>query len=107
MNPLNQGNTVYVPLETLQELNSVDHINIILLVAQKSEETILEINSLAAKNNFKIVDLDEIRGQNLSNIDGIWTSIMFCPLMSFVTAMICLLNCIFVSVSGRPHALAS
>lgn len=42
-----------------------------------------------------------MRQQSLSNIDGIWLSILPFPLLSVITAMIGLLNCMFVSFSGR------
>jgi ABC-type antimicrobial peptide transport system permease subunit len=102
LDPLNRGFVVYMPLDVLQKLNSINGQNLILVKVQNDSAT-SEIAILAAQYGLAVVNLDKVHQQVLSNVDGIWLSILAFPLLSVITTLIGLLNCMFVSFSGRQH----
>lgn len=100
--PLNSGYVVYVPLGVLQSLNLPIEQNLVLVKLQNNS-VISSITSLADEYNLTVVNMDSVRQKSLSNVDNIWLSILPFPLLSVITAMVGLLNCMSVSFSGRQH----
>lgn len=102
LDPINQGLVVYVPLDALQKLNSMTAQNLILVNVQDAE-AISKIESLAEQYNLNTLPLDKVHQSSLSNIDNIWVSILPFPILSVITTLIGMLNCLLVSFSGRQH----
>ncbi|MCL2643730.1 MAG: ABC transporter permease [Candidatus Bathyarchaeota archaeon] len=100
LDPINQGFVVYIPLNTLQELKSLPTQNLILIKVQNTDD-ISKIENLAAQYNLNTLPLNRVHQLSLSNIDTIWLSILPFPILSTVTTLIGLLNCLLVSFSGR------
>jgi ABC-type antimicrobial peptide transport system permease subunit len=100
--PINQGFVVYVPLSSLQNLNSITTHNLVLVKVQ-DEVAISEIENLATQYGLTTLSLDRVHELSLSNIDTIWLSILPFPILSVVTTLIGLLNCLLVSFSGRQR----
>jgi len=102
LDPVNQGFVVYVPLDSLQKLNSMAAQNLVLVKVQ-DEAAISEIENLADQYGLSTLHLDRVHQLSLSNIDNVWLSILPFPILSVITTMIGLLNCLLVSFSGRMH----
>lgn len=102
MEPLNHGYVVYIPISELQNLFSVNEVNFILVKTDgKSNDTILEVTQLAAQYGLTVSSLDNLRNEYIASIDKLWLSILPFTLLTVVTAMLCLLNCMLVSISSR------
>jgi len=102
MDLINQGFVVYIPLETLQKLNNLTEQNLILVKVQNTD-AILEIENIAKQYNLNILPMDKVHQKSLTNIDNLWLSILPFPILSTITTLISLLNCLLVSFSGRIH----
>jgi ABC-type antimicrobial peptide transport system permease subunit len=102
LDPINQGFVVYMPLEALQKVNSLPYQNLVLVKVQ-DKNTISQIEHLAEQYSLNTMPLDSVHEASLSNIDRIWLSILPFPILSIVTTLIGLLNCLMVSFSGRQH----
>ena len=103
VDPLNQGNTVYLALVTAQNILSTDGSNLILIKTDGLPQTIQTITALANEYDLTVTNMDNVHQQSLSNVDKIWISILPFPLMSMITTAIGLLNCMTVSMAGRLH----
>ena len=102
--PLNHGYVAYIPISELQELFSVNGVNLILVKTDEyNDDTVLEITKLASQYGLTVSSLDSLRNEYISSIDKLWLSIIPFTLLTVITAMICLLNCMFVSISSRFH----
>jgi len=104
VDPINHGMVLYVPLSPLWELFSVDGFNLVLVkVNGASEDVVWEIDSLASQYGLVVRNLDSAHNEYAASIDEIWLSVLPFAMLSVVTAMIGLLNSMFVSVSSRTH----
>jgi ABC-type antimicrobial peptide transport system permease subunit len=104
VDPINHGMVLYVPFSQLWELFSVDGFNLVLVkVNGASGDAVSEITSLAGQYGLVVRNLDFVRNEYAASIDEIWFSVLPFAVLSVVTAMIGLLNSMFVSVSGRTH----
>lgn len=101
LDPVNQGFIVYLPLEALQNLSL--HTQNLVIVKVKDTTAISEIENLATQYDLTILSLDHVHQLSLSNIDHIWLSILPFPILSVITTLIGLLNCLLVSFSGRQR----
>jgi len=102
LDPVNQGLVVYMSLDSLQNLNAMATQNLVLVKVQ-NEEAISKIESLTEQHELHILSLDKVHQLSLSNIDGIWLSILPFPILSVITTIIGVLNCLLVSFSGHQH----
>jgi ABC-type antimicrobial peptide transport system permease subunit len=102
MDPFNHGYVVYIPVSELQELFSVDGFNLILVKMDGyNKDTFLEITQLASKYGLAVNSLDTLHNKYISSIDKLWFSILPFTLLTVVIAILCLLNCMFISISSR------
>jgi len=102
LDPINQGFVVYIPLDALKELNYLYTQNLVLVKVQDSA-TVSEVENLAYQYGLNTLSLDNVHQLSLSNIDSIWLSILPFPILSVITTLIGLLNCLLVSFSGRQR----
>jgi ABC-type antimicrobial peptide transport system permease subunit len=102
LDPLNNGNVVYVPLNVLSTL--VDGTHNYNLVFLKVEPSIrLEVLAEIEKMGLAPVELNEVLGRHLAFLGYVWSFVMFLPLFSFVTAILCLLSYMMLSVAGQQR----
>jgi ABC-type antimicrobial peptide transport system permease subunit len=102
--PLNHGYVTYISVTELQELFSVNGFNFILVKTDEYDNnTVLEITQLATQYNLTVSSLDTLHNEYMSSIDKLWLSILPFTSLTVITAMICLLNCMFISISSRFH----
>ncbi|MDR2707811.1 MAG: hypothetical protein LBB87_03580, partial [Nitrososphaerota archaeon] len=102
--PLNHGYVAYIPITELQELYSVNGVNLILVKTYGYDnDTFLEVTKLAAQYGLSTSSLDTVHNEYLTSIDKLWLSILPFTLLTLITAIICLLNCMFISISTRFH----
>jgi len=111
VDPMNNGNTTYVALKTLENLLGVAQPNVILTRTGPSasyEDTVDEIRArTAALNpNFDVVELNEILGRALSFLDYTWSAIMLMPLLSLFAATLCLISYVVLSMNEQRQEFA-
>jgi ABC-type antimicrobial peptide transport system permease subunit len=101
VDPLNQGNTVYLSLQTMQNLFSVNGTNLILVKTQETSQAYQEITNLANQYNLTVTKMNIVHAESLANVDRIWLSVLPFPFMSMITTGIGFLNALSVSMAGR------
>ncbi len=102
LDPLNNGNVVYVPLNVLSTLVDGTHnYNLVFLKVEPSKR--LEVLDEIKKMELAPVELNEVLGRHLAFLGYVWSFVMFLPLFSFVTAILCLLSYMMLSVAGQQR----
>ena len=105
LDPLNNGKVVYMPLHALSaELGQAGY-NLVFVKIDPSErlQVLAEIENRISSENLEVVELNEILGRHLSFLSNIWSLVMFLPLFSLVTATLCLLSYLMLSIAGQQR----
>jgi len=104
LDPLNNGNVVYVPLNVLSTLvDSPHNYNLVLLKIDPSRR--LEVLAEIEKMGLAPMELNEVLERHLAFLSYIWSFVMFLPLFSLATAVLCLLSYMMLSVVGQQREL--
>jgi ABC-type antimicrobial peptide transport system permease subunit len=105
--PLNNGNVTYVPLRTLLGTAGMSEPNIILIRLDQFSsraEALSEIQAAVQATNasdFEVFELDEVVDKTLSFLGSIWSTIMFVPLFSLITASLSLIGYVMLSLNDQ------
>ena len=102
LDPLNNGNVVYVPLDVLSTLvDSPDNYNLVFLKVNASRR--LEVLAEIEKMGLEPVELNGVLGKHLAFLSYIWSFVMFLSLFSLATAVLSLLSYMMLSVAGQQR----
>jgi ABC-type antimicrobial peptide transport system permease subunit len=107
LDPLNNGNVTYVPLKTLQNITGISGTNVLMITINPSSnrvDTLNQINNTikaANAKDFEVFDLNTVLDKNLDFLNFIWTTIMFLPLLSLVSASLSLLGYVMLTVNEQ------
>ena len=102
LDPLNNGNVVYVPLNVLSTLvDSPYNYNLVFLKvnASRRSEVLVEIE----KMGLTPMELNGVLERHLAFLSYVWSFVMFLPLFSLATAVLCLLSYMMLSVAGQQR----
>ncbi len=104
MDPLNKGNVVYLPLGTLFPQEQPRY-NLLLLKIDSSlySQVITEIEDKISGTRLELLELNGVLRKNLDFLNLIWSSVMLLPLLSLVTATLCLLSYMMLSIAGQQR----
>jgi len=104
LDAINNGNVTYVPLKTLQNITDFSGLNIVMVKIGSlfNREDVLnqiraEIRNL--NSDFDVFDLNEVLDKNLGFLGYIWSTIMFLPLFSLVSASLCLIGYVMLTIT--------
>jgi len=106
LDPLNNGNVVYVPLDALSTLvdGQLSYNFLFLKIdPSKSLQVLAEIEKQVSGTMLEPLELNEILGKHLDFLGYIWSFVMFLPLFSLATATLCLLSYMMLSVTGQQR----
>jgi ABC-type antimicrobial peptide transport system permease subunit len=106
LDPINNGNVTYVPLENLQNITGVSKPNIVMVKTNPQADHIAVLNSIRTEigslnPEFGVLDLNEILDKNLSFLSYIWSMIMFLPLISLFAASLCLIAYVMLTIAEQ------
>ena len=106
LDPINNGNVTYVPLDNLQDITGVSKPNVVLvrINPQVNRAAVLgyiqaEVKSL--NSEFEVLDLNTVLDKNLSFLGYIWSAIMFLPLISLFSASLCLIAYVMLTITEQ------
>jgi len=106
LDPLNNGNVVYVPLDALSTLmDEQSNCNFLFLKIDpfRRLQVLAEIEEQVSGTVFAPVELNEVLGKHMNFLGYIWSFVMFLPLFSLATAIICLLSYMMLSITGQQR----
>jgi len=105
LDPLNNGKVVYMPLNILSTALGQTGYNLLFLKIDPSQrsQVLAEIENELVGKDLEVVELNEILGKHVNFLDHIWSFVMFLPLFSLVTATLCLLSYLMLSIAGQQR----
>jgi putative ABC transport system permease protein len=106
LDPINNGNVTYIPLTTLQNITGVSGPNVLMVKLDPSANRADILNKVratvqAASVDFQVFDLNEALNKSLGSLDFIWSTIMFLPLFSLITASLSLLGYVMLTINEQ------
>lgn len=109
LDPINNGNVTYVSLQTLQNAMGVSKPNIVMVRVDSANraEILDQIKTVVEDVNpeFRVYELNEVLGENLSFLGHIWSTIMFLPLFSLIAASLCLIGYVVLAIAEQRREL--
>jgi len=105
LDPLNKGNVVYIPFMRLSSLVHRSGYNIVFLKVDPSNrsQVLAKIEETISETGLEFFELNEILGKHLDFVNLAWSSVMLLPLSSLVTAVLCLLSYVMLSITGQQR----
>jgi ABC-type antimicrobial peptide transport system permease subunit len=105
VDPLNNGNVVYMPLDELSTELGEDGYNLLFLKIDSTEKSqvFATIENEITGENWNLVELDQILDKHVTFLNSIWSLVMLLPLFSLAAAAISLLSYLMLSISGQQH----
>ena len=111
VDPLNNGKVTFVNIEKLQKLTKISYSNIVFLKIEPSADrsTVLsQIRDEASKvdSELSVLELDRILQDNVNFLGSVWSTVMFLPLFSLISAALCLVGYTVLSEQEQHRELA-
>jgi ABC-type antimicrobial peptide transport system permease subunit len=106
MDPVSNGNVTYVPLKTLQNITGTSKPNVALVKIDPSANRAQILDQIKAEvgsinSEFEVFELNEILNKNLGFLGHIWSTIMFLPLFSLLSASLCLISYVMLAIAEQ------
>jgi putative ABC transport system permease protein len=106
LDPINNGNVTYIPLATLQNITGVSGPNVLMIKLNPTANSTDILNKVraivqAANADFQVFDLNEPLKKSLGSLDFTWSTIMFLPLFSLITASLSLLGYVTLTINEQ------
>jgi ABC-type antimicrobial peptide transport system permease subunit len=106
IDPLNNGYVTYVPIDKLMNDRGITSPNLLLVTLNPSADrgnAIDEIRNMvkAVDSNLEVFDLSQTVVDNSAFLGATWQTIMFIPMFSLVSASLCLVGYMMLSVDEQ------
>jgi len=106
LDPLNNGNVTYVPLNVLQNVTGISKTNIVMVHINPSAnrtETLDKIRAIvnSVNPNFEVSEINEILDKSVNFVGYVWSAVMFLPLFTLVAASLCLIGYVTLAISEQ------
>jgi ABC-type antimicrobial peptide transport system permease subunit len=111
VDPLNNGLVAYVSIDKLENVTEIYCPNLLLIKLNNSSDrntALIEIRN-AVKGidpNLDVFDLSGVAKQNTSFLASTWQTIMLLPLFTLLSAALCLMGYIMISVDEQHQEFA-
>ena len=111
VDPLNNGYVTYVPIEKLQNATGLHEDNLVLVKLSDSTSRNSAIDAIrsvvqASGYNLEVFDLSAVVEQNTAFLSSTWQTIMLLPIFTLVSAAICLVGFMMLSVDEQHQEFA-
>jgi ABC-type antimicrobial peptide transport system permease subunit len=111
VDPLNNGLVTYVPFDSLENVTDVSNPNLVLVELSNSTDrdaAIAQIRSIiqASDSGLDIFDLNSVVEQNTGFLASNWQTIMLLPLFTLVSAAICLVGYMMLTIDEQHQEFA-
>lgn len=106
LDPINNGNVTYVPLKVLENITGIAKPNIVMVKIDPSanrSQVLGQIKKEIGKINseFEVFELNEVLDKNVGFLGYIWSSIMLLPLSSLISASLCLIGYVMLTIAEQ------
>jgi ABC-type antimicrobial peptide transport system permease subunit len=111
VDPLNNGYVTYVPIESLQNATGLHEDNLVLVQLSSSADRNSAIGAVrsmvqASGYDLEVFDLGAVVEQNTVFLSSTWQTIMLLPIFTLVSAAICLVGFMMLSVDEQHQEFA-
>jgi len=111
VDPLNNGYVTYVPIESLQNATGLHEDNLVLVQLRSSANRNSSIGAVrsmvqASGYDLEVFDLGPVVEQNTVFLSSTWQTIMLLPIFTLVSAAICLVGFMMLSVDEQHQEFA-
>ena len=111
VDPINNGQVIYVPIQKLENITNSAYPNIVLVHIASSadpEATAAEIrNKINGSNpDLAVIRIDEVIEKNVDFLQSIWATIMLLPLFTLASAALCLVGYIMIATEEQKQEFA-
>jgi len=106
LDPLNNGNVAYVPVNALSTLvDGQPNYNFLFLKIDSFRrlQVLVEIEKQVSEMVLEAVELNEVLGRHINFLGYVWSFVMFLPIFSLATATLCLLSYMMLSITGQQR----
>jgi ABC-type antimicrobial peptide transport system permease subunit len=106
LDPINNGNVVYIPLRTLQNAAEINKPNVLLIRIDPSADRLQVLNAIKSKINasspdFELNELNQELSKVVSFLGNVWSMIMLLPSSVLASASLCLIGYVMLSVDEQ------
>ncbi|MEM2995220.1 MAG: FtsX-like permease family protein [Candidatus Bathyarchaeia archaeon] len=106
IDPINNGNIIYVPLRDLQNITGLSKPNVVMVKAKPSVNRTAVLDEIKAKINatnseFAVLELNEILERSTAFLGYIWSTIMFLPIFSLASASLCFVGYVMLAITEQ------
>jgi ABC-type antimicrobial peptide transport system permease subunit len=111
LDPINNGNVTFVPLDQLRQISGLSDPNVVLVQINLSADfnaTVTEIQNRVQNisPNLVVVDLNRVLEANVTFISSLWGVIMFLPAFALAAATVCLVSFLMLSIDEQHQEFA-
>ena len=109
--PLDNGNVIYVPIAQLQKIAGVSDSNIVFLELGSSVDHATALYELedfinATNQNLAVFDLRKVLDNSLVFLGSAWSTVLMLPLFTVVSATFCLIAYVILAVDKQRQEFA-
>ena len=111
VDPLNNGQVAYVPLQTLMNITVINSPNILLVKLNSSTDRSTAISQIktavqSVDPNLNVYDLNDVVAKNTGFLASNWQTIMLLPLFTLASAALCLVGYMMLAVDEQHQEFA-
>lgn len=111
VDPMNNGQVVYVPIDSLMNSTGVASPNLLMITLDNSvsrEEAIIAIENIVkdVDLNMGVFELSPIVEHNKSFLSMTWRTVMLLPLLTLLSATLCLVGYMLLAVDEQRQEFA-
>ncbi len=108
---INNGRVTYVPIDKMMNVTGVNSPNLLLVTLKDSvdrDATISEIRGIVKgiDSDLDVVDLSGVAEQNTAFLGSTWQTIMLLPLLTLISATLCLVGYMMLAVDEQRQEFA-
>jgi putative ABC transport system permease protein len=106
VDPINNGNVTYIPLNALEKATGISRPNIVMVRINSTanrKEVLDQLNATvkSMNPNFEVSELDEILDKQTGFLGYIWSTIMLLPLLSLSATALCLISYVLLMINEQ------
>jgi ABC-type antimicrobial peptide transport system permease subunit len=111
LDPLNNGNVTYVPLEKLENITQLGGPNMLLISVDASANYAQVLSDIkaavaATDSQLTVVELSPVISQNINFLDSLWGVILFLPAFALAAAALSLVSYLMLTIAEQHQEFA-
>ena len=111
VDPINNGYVTYVPIDKLRNATDLTDSNLVLVSIDDSVDRSIAIDEIRKKvkavdSDLEVFDLTQTIADNTAFLRETWQTILFIPLFTLISAALCLVNYMMLSIDEQRQEFA-